>query len=79
MNGPDGHPAMLFGFGQSRPGQRYDLYGSPLLQRSTWSDRLPWSSTNTAHRAAGHIEGALAAAERTVESITASNRIEPTR
>ncbi len=124
MSGPDGHPAMLFGFGQSgpgrdittrdvseqlaglfgpralaptdvmicdwrfeqrttppdsRPGERYDLYGSPLLQRPTWSGRLHWSSTETAHQAAGHIEGALAAAERTVESITASNRIEPTR
>ena len=44
-----------------------------------WSGRLLWSSSETADQSAGHIDGALAAAERTVESITASNRIEPTR
>ncbi len=135
MSGPEGHPAMLFGFGQSGPGradltpsvvtdqltalfgphaaapvdvmirdwrraprttplsgqpsQRYDLFGSPVLQRPTWGGRLYWTSTETSTDAPGHIEGALAAAERTVQSITAnptanttghitSNRIEPT-
>ncbi len=126
MSGPNGQPAMLFGFGQSdpgraitpadvteqfgdlfgpaaatpievlirdwrledrttplhaQPGQRYDLFGSPLLQRPAWEGRLYWTSTETAQEAAGHIEGALAAAERTVESIIehlASKRIEPT-
>ncbi|WP_268744071.1 MULTISPECIES: flavin monoamine oxidase family protein [Candidatus Microthrix] len=109
MSGPDGTPAMLFGFGQApladpvgafaeqltalfgpkaaQPAQvlvvdwgqqpftaptrlghtnRYDLYGSPHLTKPSWAGRLHWASTETATTAPGHIEGALAAAERTL-------------
>ncbi len=48
---------------------RYDLFGSPLFQRATWEGRLHWSSTETGTTAPGHIEGALAAAERTVAAL----------
>jgi monoamine oxidase len=115
MSGPDGAPAMLFGFGQTSPSnpvltaelatqqlaalfgqqaaspvdviirdwrteqytastqwppsQRYDLFGSPVLQQSAWDGGLYWTSTETASVAPGHIEGALEAAERTVAAI----------
>lgn len=49
--------------------QRYDLYGSPLLRTPSWDNRLHWASTETGAVAPGHLEGALEAAERTVESI----------
>ena len=51
------------------PSQRYDLFGSPLLQTPTWQGRLLWTSTETSAIAPGHMEGALAAAERTVQTI----------
>jgi monoamine oxidase len=115
MSGPDGAPAMLFGFGQTPPrgaiitaatvtkqfaalfgpeaaapldvlirdwslekrtsprhwplSQRYDLFGSPLLRTPTWHGRLLWTSTETSAIAPGHMEGALAAADRTVQTI----------
>ena len=49
--------------------QRYDLFGSPLLQTPTWHGRLLWTSTETSAIAPGHMEGALAAADRTVQTI----------
>lgn len=49
---------------------RYDLFGSRSLQQPSWGGKLFWSSTETSSVFAGHIEGALAAAERTVEAIT---------
>ncbi len=115
MSGPDGSPAMLFGFGSPNPlrpispaeileqlgalfgaaartparvlfcdwgaeratspkqlpnPDRLDLFGSSALTGPTWDNRLWWSSTETSTVAPGHIEGALAAAERTVASIT---------
>lgn len=48
----------------------YGTFGHPVYQRAALGGRLHWSSTETAHAFAGHIEGALAAAERTVEAIT---------
>jgi monoamine oxidase len=112
MSGPDGTPAMLFGFSQgslsdpagafvdqlatlfgpeaAAPEQvlvvdwgqqpfttptrlghtnRYDLYGSPHLTTPSWAGRLHWASTETATTAPGHIEGALAAAERTLAAL----------
>ena len=51
------------------PSQRYDLFGSRLLQTPTWQGRLLWTSTETSTIAPGHMEGALAAAERTVQTI----------
>lgn len=118
MAGPDGQPAMLFGFGTSNPNGdaltaevfvqqlnvlfgpeaaspqhvlvrdwqqdplttpdhwplsgRYELFGARELQTPSWDGRLFWCSTETASRAPGHIEGALQAAERTVQQLTAA-------
>jgi monoamine oxidase len=47
----------------------YRTYGHAVYQRPSWDGRLHWSSTETATDSPGHIEGALAAAERTVEAI----------
>ncbi|MBK7167341.1 MAG: FAD-dependent oxidoreductase [Candidatus Microthrix sp.] len=114
MSGPNGTPAVLFGFAQApladpvgafaeqltalfgpkaaQPAQvlvvdwgqqpftaptrlghtnRYDLYGSPHLTTPSWAGRLHWTSTETATTAPGHIEGALAAAERTLGALLA--------
>lgn len=56
---PGGHPSS----------HRYDLYGSPHLATPSWNGRLHWASTETSEIAPGHIEGALAAAERTVKRL----------
>ena len=47
----------------------YALFGHPMYQQSELGGRLHWSSTETARTYAGHIEGALEAAERTVNVI----------
>ncbi|MEM7092307.1 MAG: NAD(P)/FAD-dependent oxidoreductase [Actinomycetota bacterium] len=47
----------------------YRTYGHPLFHEPTLDGRLHWSSTETSTVAPGHIEGALAAAERAVASI----------
>lgn len=48
----------------------YRTYGHPLYADSTLLDgRLHWASTETAPVAPGHVEGALAAAERTATTI----------
>ena len=47
----------------------YSTYGDPRYHRPTFGGRLHWSSTETSAVAPGHIEGALAAAERTAETI----------
>ena len=47
----------------------YAMFGHPVYQQSALQGRLHWSSTETARTYAGHIEGALEAAERTVVSI----------
>jgi monoamine oxidase len=44
----------------------HSLFGQALYQRPALGGRLHWASTETAARYAGHIEGALAAAERAV-------------
>jgi monoamine oxidase len=48
------------------------MFGHPLYQQPVLDGRLHWSSTETAGSYAGHIEGALAAAERTVASIVST-------
>jgi len=53
----------------------YDHFGSPALQAPAWDGTLFWASTETSAIAGGHIEGALAAAERTVEAIR--QRLQP--
>lgn len=47
----------------------YRTYGHAVYQQPSAGGRLHWSSTETATDAPGHIEGALAAAERTVDAI----------
>lgn len=48
----------------------YGLFGHSYYQRPILGGRLHWSSTETAPSFAGHIEGALEAAERTFAAIT---------
>ncbi|MEO1058932.1 MAG: FAD-dependent oxidoreductase, partial [Actinomycetota bacterium] len=50
----------------------YQTYGHPIWQTPTGDGRLHWTSTETSREAPGHIEGALAAAERTVLAIVGS-------
>jgi monoamine oxidase len=45
-------------------------YGHPRYQEPAGDGRIHWASTETAPSAPGHIEGAIAAAERAVEAIT---------
>ena len=47
----------------------YQTYGHDLYQRAALGGRLHWSSTETSVINPGHIEGALAAAERAVRAI----------
>jgi len=44
----------------------YGMFGHRLYRQAALGGRLHWSSTETAQTFAGHIEGALEAAERTV-------------
>lgn len=48
-------------------------YGHPGYQQPTGDGRLHWASTETATISPGHIEGALAAAERAVDAITGTS------
>lgn len=50
----------------------YRTYGHPLYADAMLEGRLHWTSTETAPVAPGHVEGALAAAERTAKSILGS-------
>lgn len=52
----------------------YAMFGNRALREPSLDGRLHWSSTETAESYAGHIEGALEAAERTVASILGSAR-----
>ena len=47
----------------------YRTYGHGVYAEPVWDGRLHWCSTETAHDAPGHIEGALAAAERAIERV----------
>ncbi|MFK8024577.1 MAG: flavin monoamine oxidase family protein [Ilumatobacter sp.] len=51
---------------------RYELFGHPRYREPALGGRLHWTSTETAPGFSGHIEGALAAAERTVRTLAAS-------
>jgi monoamine oxidase len=50
----------------------YGLFGHPLYRQPALGGRLHWSSTETAQSFAGHIEGALEAAERSVAALVKS-------
>lgn len=52
----------------------YGLFGHPAYRESALGGRLHWSSTETAVSHAGHVEGALEAAERTCRAILADLR-----
>lgn len=47
----------------------YGMFGNRVYRQPLLGGRLHWSSTETAESFAGHIEGALEAAERTVAAI----------
>ncbi|WP_042397420.1 flavin monoamine oxidase family protein [Streptacidiphilus carbonis] len=49
--------------------QDFGLFGHALYQRPALDGRLHWASTETAAEHAGHIEGALAAAERAATAV----------
>lgn len=52
---------------------RYQLFGHSRFQVPALAGRLHWASTETSTVTPGHIEGALAAAERAVATITRSD------
>ncbi len=63
-------------------GSAMQTYGHPRYQQPFADGRIHWASTETAPTAPGHIEGALAAADRAVRAITASTphaTVEPHR
>lgn len=47
----------------------YHTYGHPAYAKPVFDGRLHWTSTETSPVAPGHVEGALAAAERTAAAI----------
>jgi monoamine oxidase len=49
-----------------------ETYGHPSYQDALAGGRLHWASTETSRTSPGHIEGALAAAERAVDAIIRS-------
>lgn len=54
--------------------QAYQAFGHANYQQPIHNGRLHWSSTETATVSPGHIEGALASAERVVATILAASR-----
>ena len=52
----------------------YQLFGNKSYAAPALSGRLHWASTETASESPGHIEGALAAADRATQSIVESLR-----
>jgi monoamine oxidase len=56
--------------GLVRSAPDYALFGNAVYQQAQLGGRLHWSTTETAPNYAGHIEGALEAAERTHQNIT---------
>lgn len=57
----------------------YSTFGDSRYHAPSQGGRLHWTSTETASVAPGHIEGALSAAERTVDRITATDGISDRR
>ena len=56
----------------AEPATAMQTYGHSAYQEPAGDGRLHWASTETAPTAPGHIEGAIAAAERAVDAITSS-------
>lgn len=57
----------------------YQTYGHPAYQSPALGGRLHWASTETSTVAPGHVEGALAAADRAAQTIIARNRSDTTQ
>ncbi|MFE7273484.1 flavin monoamine oxidase family protein [Streptomyces sp. NPDC057623] len=55
----------------------HSLFGHALYQRPALDGRLHWASTETAAQYSGHIEGALAAAERAVTAPLTTDEANP--
>ena len=53
----------------------YQFFGDPLYAQPALNGRLHWATTETAGESPGHIEGALAAAERAVTAVGAALRL----
>ncbi|WP_246096725.1 FAD-dependent oxidoreductase [Streptomyces botrytidirepellens] len=51
----------------------YSLFGHSLYRQPALDGRLHWASTETAPDHAGHMEGALAAAERAAHAVLATS------
>lgn len=49
--------------------EAYQLFGHPRYEEPAFAGRLHWASTETSTEFPGHIEGALAAAERAAQAI----------
>ncbi len=49
--------------------QAYETFGHPTYARAELEGRLHWASTETAHVAPGHIEGAIAAGKRAAAAV----------
>lgn len=58
-------------------GGDHGLFGHPLYARPAMDGRLHWASTETAPISPGHIEGALAAAERAATNVLAALSASP--
>ena len=56
----------------------YEHFGDPRYGQPAAEGRLHWASTETAPEFPGHIEGALVAAERAAQTITADISMAPT-
>ncbi len=54
----------------------YDLFGHRIFEAPHWDGRLHFASTETSRIAPGHIEGALAAADRCVAHIVGNGAVE---
>jgi monoamine oxidase len=48
----------------------YHTFGHSIYAEPQMNGRLHWASTETAQENPGHIEGALAAAERAADAVT---------
>ncbi len=63
----------------ANPGAATATYAHARYQEPAGHGRLHWASTETAPTAPGHIEGAIAAADRAVQAITANLTRAPAR
>jgi monoamine oxidase len=53
----------------------YQLFGHPLYAQPALGGRLHWATAETTAESPGHVEGALAAAERAAAAVLAALRV----